>query len=119
MAIAHYLAGEYITTVDTGLNDGGSVALTGAGPGKAQQLYGVLIKALGTITVVDVTVTNAAANAIYARFGGTQALQNGGVFQFSAPVCGLVNNNMLITCTLTGATAGSVAISATYKLANS
>lgn len=118
MALAHYFAGQYVCTTDTGLNDGGSIALTGAGATKAQRLHGILIKALGTITVVDIVVLNSAGSITLAKIGGTHALQNGGIYSFAAPVNGIKGDNMLIVANLTGATAGSVGITALYEIAN-
>lgn len=118
MAIAHYFAGDSICTTNTGLSDGGTLALTGAGPGRAQQLWGVMIKALGTITVTDITITKSDGTTAISKIGGTHALQNGGVYSFPAPIIGSPNDNMIVNANLTGATAASVGITAVYTIAN-
>jgi hypothetical protein len=116
MAVAHYLAGDSCTTVDTGLNDGGVITLTGAGVNTGQRITDILIKCLGTITVVDVLVTKNDGSTILAKFGATSALPvGGGVYSFSSPINCVVNDNAKITVTVTGGTAGSLAITANYK----
>ena len=119
MAVAHYRAGDSCTTVDTGLNDGGSITLTGAGVNTGQRITDIFVKALGTITVVDILVTKNDGSTVIAKFGATSALQaGGGVWNFNTPINCAVNDNAKIIVTVTGGTAGSVAIGANYKFFN-
>ena len=119
MATSTYIADDSFTIVKDGVGDGTSITLSGARPGIAQRISSVAIKCLTAtaITVVDVTVTKNDTSTVIAKWGATSAMPLGGaVWSFTTPINCAVNDNAVITFTLTGASAASVAVQANWTL---
>ena len=113
--MANYYGGEFITTSITGQSTGGTLTLLSPGPGKNTALYSVMVRAPGTITSTQVQVNTTSGSANIAYWGSDSTIPNGGVWTFPIPIVGLKNDAMVITVTVSGATASQVAIAATYK----
>ena len=113
-----YIGGGTITTSTTGASTGGTLTLIAPGAGKANAISAIMVRAAGTVSTAEITVATTAGSLTIALFGGPGTIPNGGVWTFPLPIVGLVNDATVITATLTGATAASVAIAALYRNVN-
>lgn len=110
-----YTGGGFITTSTTGASSGGTLTLQAPGAGRANAIYAILVRAAGTVTTAEITVSTTSGSATIALFGSPGTIPSGGLWQFPIPIVGLVNDQIVITATLSGATASSVAIAALYQ----
>jgi hypothetical protein len=112
-----YQSGDSFVITKEGVSDGTSITLVGAAPGRAQMIKEVCVKTIHALTVVDVTVTKNDTTTVLAKWGATSDLPVGGaVWSLSGPICCAVNDNAVVTFTLAGATAATVAASVMYTL---
>lgn len=102
----------------TGGNTGDLITLTGASPGKIHRITDIMVSAAGTLTAFNVQITKNDGTTVITQIGGQ--VSSGayfGPFDFNTPVNCAVNDNPKIIFTCTGATGGTIAISANYIFA--
>lgn len=105
------------TSNGTGGSSADTFSLLAPGVNAGHAITDILITTAGALTVVKVSITNAAATVVYGEVGAGTASDLGGLqYSFIRPILCGINDATLITLTLTGATAASVGITVNYGL---